>query len=316
MRRLICAALALATLAAAGALAQTTLRADVAVSGPEVTLGDIFEGAGDAAHVVVAAAPAPGERLVMRRAEVKALAQRYDLAWEATGPHNRIEVVRASRAVPRATIAAALEEELAGEIVADAFRVELRSHNLLLLVPNEAPATVAVESLDLDRRSLRFSAMIAAPAGEGDATRLRVSGRVVEITEIPVLNRRVAVGRVIGPDDVVWLALPSAKTNRNIVTEVESLVGNTPRRLIRPGQPVRARDIERPVMVAKGGLVTMILSTRGMTITAMGRATEDGGEGDVIRVRNTRSLIAVEGVVTGPTRVEVLPKPRLALVTD
>jgi flagella basal body P-ring formation protein FlgA len=74
---------------------------------------------------------------------------------------------------------------------------------------------------------------------------------------------------------------------------------------LRPGEPVRASEVQRPVVVPKGGLVTLVLTTSGMQLTARGRALEDGGEGDAIRVANAQSHTLVEGIVSGAGRVTI-----------
>ncbi len=66
-------------------------------------------------------------------------------------------------------------------------------------------------------------------------------------------------------------------------------------------------NFQDPVVVAKGSLVTIVLKTPTMILTAQGRAVEDGGRGDVIRVMNTRSKKIVEGVVSRPGTVSVEP---------
>ncbi len=50
-----------------------------------------------------------------------------------------------------------------------------------------------------------------------------------------------------------------------------------------------------------------------MTLTAQGRALEDGGAGDTVRVVNTQSNTVVQAVVTGANRVSVLPAGTIAM---
>jgi flagella basal body P-ring formation protein FlgA len=64
-------------------------------------------------------------------------------------------------------------------------------------------------------------------------------------------------------------------------------------------------DLQMPVLVAKGKLVTLTLKNRHMLITAQGRALENGAKGDVIRVTNTRSRQTVQGVVIAPNQVSM-----------
>ncbi len=312
MRPLVIAALLSATaLGAAHAEGEARMRPSATVIGSQITLGDVIEGAGAAAEVRVASAPPPGQRVLLRRAEIAALASRHGVELSGTSTRARIEVVRASQPVPKQVIAAALEEALAGAGIEGLFEVELRDQRTILEVAKDAPATAVVEALDLNKRSGRFSARLAAPAGPEPEARARVSGRVIAITEVPVLRRVVAVGAVIQDHDIDWLRLPSKKLNRNIVTAARDLLGKSPRRSIALGRPVRARDVERPLTIEKGGLVTMTLAMPKMVITVVGQAMDSGAEGDLIRVRNNRSHVIVQGVISGPGQVEVMPRQRL-----
>ncbi len=312
MRPLVIAALLSGTiLGAAHADGEARMRSSATVIGSQITLGDVIEGAGDAAEVRVASAPSPGQRVMLRRAEIAALASRHGVELLGASLRARIEVVRASQPVPKQVIAEALEEALEGVGIEGLFEVELRYQRTILEVAKDAPATVVVEALDLNKRNGRFSARLAAPAGPDPEARARVSGRVIAIVEVPVLRRAVAVGAVIDDHDIDWLRLPSAKLNRNIVTDVRDLLGKSPRRSIPPGKPVRARDIERPLTIEKGALVTMTLAIPKMVITVTGHAVDSGAEGDLIRVRNNRSHAVVQGVISGPGQVEVMPRQRL-----
>lgn len=86
------AALAVAGAAAAGA--PVTLRSDLADGDGRVTLGDLFEGAGAAAGLVVAAGPAPGGSVILDARRVQAMAASAGLAWPNAEGHQRL-VVRA-----------------------------------------------------------------------------------------------------------------------------------------------------------------------------------------------------------------------------
>ena len=53
--------------------------------------------------------------------------------------------------------------------------------------------------------------------------------------------------------------------------------------------------------------VTIVLQTDAMTLTAQGRASEDGAKGDTIRVVNLRSKKTIEAVVSGADQVTIHP---------
>ncbi|MNF12653.1 flagellar basal body P-ring biosynthesis protein FlgA [compost metagenome] len=55
----------------------------------------------------------------------------------------------------------------------------------------------------------------------------------------------------------------------------------------------------------KGSLVTITLATENLTLSVQGKALQDGGRGDVIRVVNTQSNRILEATVAGPSIVAV-----------
>lgn len=76
---------------------------------------------------------------------------------------------------------------------------------------------------------------------------------------------------------------------------------------LRAGHPVFARDVERPVLVTKDSLVTLVLQASHMRLTARGKALDQGSHGDVIRIVNEQSKQVVEGTVIGAGQAAVKP---------
>jgi flagella basal body P-ring formation protein FlgA len=126
------------------------------------------------------------------------------------------------------------------------------------------------------------------------------------MTEVPVLRRRGVPGKVIAQADVDWLRVDVRRLPGNVVVDPANLIGKSPRRAIRPGQPVRAADLREPLLVSKNSLVVLRLETDRMVLTAQGRALEDGANGQVIRVKNTKSNVTINGVVAENGTVRVL----------
>jgi flagella basal body P-ring formation protein FlgA len=147
---------------------------------------------------------------------------------------------------------------------------------------------------------LALLALAAAPAGAAEPARRSV--------ELPVLLRYVPPGETIAAADVGMVEVPAARLVQAVVAEPSDLVGKTPRRAVRPGQPVRAADVQLPVVVRKGELVTVIVETKSMRLTAQGRATEDGAQGQAIRIANTRSGKVLDATVAGPGIVKIEPQ--------
>ena len=304
MRTLMAIAALTLTLAAASADAAQT-RDVVTVTGDFVRLGDLFEGIGEKASVAIAHAPAPGVRAVYNATRLASLAYSHGIAWRPVSRFDRVIVKRASQIISREEIHAALRSELKKRGIARGSEVEFNNRRTYFHLPLGVPATLAVQNLNYERRTGRFTATVTAPADHPSPTSLVVTGRVYKVIEVPVLNRRVPRGGVITADDIDWVRLPATQVRRNIIVDEDRLIGKTPRQGLRTGQPIRNGDVRAPVVVAKGSLVTMILKTRSMVLTSKGRAIENGAIGDTVKIMNTRSKTVIEAVVAGVNRVTV-----------
>jgi|GEM_PF-152392 len=288
------------------------LRGKVSVSDTLVRLGDIFDGLESGSDIPVARAPEPGGRLVYESRALSAIAVRHNVKWRPATRFDRIIVTRESLTLGRE----AIEGEIVREMIARTQRgdvdVILDNPNIQFNLPTDKTPIIVVETLNHDERSGRFVAVVAAPAGDPEAQRLTVTGRAVEAMEIPVLNRRVDAGDVIDTNDIEWIRTRADRMDRNIVTNISEIVGYQARRPLNAGEGVRGTDIEPKVMIEKGALVSMILSTPQMTLTALGKAMEDGSMGEVIRVRNSISNRTISARVTGPDRVSVVTAANIA----
>jgi flagella basal body P-ring formation protein FlgA len=69
------------------------------------------------------------------------------------------------------------------------------------------------------------------------------------------------------------------------------------------GQPFRAEDVRRPIVITKGQTVTMQFFAPGVELTAMGRAMSEGGVGDTVTVQNPVSYRMIAGTVIAPGAV-------------
>lgn len=120
---------------------------------------------------------------------------------------------------------------------------------------------------------------------------------------VVVPNHDIARGETISESDLVYGTIPSNTVFSGIATSMDMLKGMEARRLLRAGEVVRVDDVRRPVVVAKGSIVTMTFEAPGVTLTASGRAMGEGGVGDTITVQNPISFRQISCVITGPGAV-------------
>jgi len=288
---------------------QVVLRQNIVVDSTLVLLGDFFDGTGDKAIIAVAYAPDPGKRAVFDANWLYRAARSYGLKWKPMSLKQQAIVKRETVTIEREEIEDNILAALIDKGVDPEMTVELSNRSMRLYVSSSAQASIIVENVDYDPRTRRFSAYVSTP----DSKSTRVTGRLQKILNIPVLNRRVLKGEVIRSEDIEWIKTPSERVQRDIVMQPADLVGKTPKRGLQSGSPVRSSDVQRPIIIKKGSLVTMILQTPVMTLTSQGQAIEDGSDGDVIRLTNTQSNTIVQAVVSGPGVVSITPASHLAM---
>jgi len=173
---------------------------------------------------------------------------------------------------------------------------------LLNLGPGDA---FEVAASRLDRRDGTFAATLLLRTGADAKTQIEVRGSFYRTVAMPVLARTMRSGEVIGEGDLAWIEVRAEAKDAAAISDPKDMIGRTPRRLARAGETLKPDELKAPTVVAKGALVTMVVETPSMTLTAKGRALEDGADGDTIKVQNTRSHQTVEGTVAGANRVLV-----------
>lgn len=306
-KRTVSLALLLAGMAAAANAAE--LRPAVSVTGDTVTLGDLFDDAGDAAAVIISNAPAPGTRAEISVSRISLAARRNGVAWRNDAGLTYVVVARTGTQVPDAEVAGAISAAIAAQSSAlpsaSNLQVDFENGMAGIQVAEGEEPTVKVEQLAFNQRSGVFTAILRAPANDMLSPLRRVSGRAYPVTDVPVLLRDMQPGEIVRQQDIDWVRLPSNRVSQNIVTSLEHILGMSPRRPARAGEPVRIADMQPPIVVEKGAQVDVTLVSGSLTLTARGRALESGAVGDVVNVLNTRSNRTIQGIVEGPNMIRV-----------
>ena len=95
-----------------------------------------------------------------------------------------------------------------------------------------------------------------------------------------------------------------------LVVRKATAIGRRLRTNLGAGQALLGRHLDHDWTVTEGAPVTITNATAGVRIEAAGVALENGQMGQEIEVANARSGDALQGVVTGPNKVKVLPNMR------
>lgn len=307
LRLVAAAAIGLVTaLVIARPVPAATLRAAVTVTGDVVTLGDLFDGAGDLADRPVFRSPDLGVEGALPAAEAVKAARAAGLEVDGV-PVDRVVVLRASTTIDPTFLSELLRQEAADRLGLEPDAVEIQFDRAPETMHADALSAdpVRVLALDVNHRNGRFLAEIAIDVGES-ARRIQLAGRADEIVEVPYLLRDLERDAVVGPADVELRRVPRRQVVRGAVVDLESVVGMAARRGLRAGSMVALSDVGEPVVVRRGTLVTLIYERPGLTLTARGRALGDAAAGGTVAVLNEQSRRTVHGVAlaTGAVRIE------------
>ena len=281
------------------------LRDAITVDDKVIYLGDLFINAGPYADSVVAYAPAPGERAIFDARWLYRVARAYRMNWRPLTVRQQIVVERVSQVIERSEIVDTLMAALYEKGADPESELELSTQLTRVHIAGSAQPTVGVDDITYDPRSQRFAAVVSIPKNDPAGERLRLTGRLFPVVKVPVPSRMMARNEVIGERDIRWIRLRTDRIMPDTVTKVEDMVGMAPKRSLRPDEILRRSDIERPILVERGSLVTVTLIHGPMALTAQGKALEQGALGDTVRIVNRRSKTVFEGEVVGPGRAKV-----------
>ncbi len=293
------------------------LRSNVLVDGDTVKLGDVFDGAGELSERVIANAPRPGQMLVLEADWLYRVARAYRVSWRPSSRLDRATVERRSQIIEPDQIHKAVTDALRqkhtdlGEI-----EIEMDNRTMRLFLPFNMPARIEAQSISYDSLNKRFSARVVAPDDRPGAVRTTITGYAYPVIDIPTLSRRMNRDEIIHDRDIEWKTVRAVSVDTQTITDIESLVGLSPRRPITPDRAVKENEVQAPILVTRGKPVTIALTTPTMQLTAMGKALQNGASGDVVRVQNVNSGKIISAVVVGDKRVAVATLHNTAMRQD
>ncbi len=282
------------------------LKTEAAITQDVIRVGDLWDNAGDKADMAIAQAPKPGRRISLDARWLYQLANNNGINWRPASQFDHVVVERSGQSIDVSAIETELREALTLEGLPPSSTFEITNRQTLsVVIPSDAPATLAIKDLVVDTRTQRFTATVEAPAGSPQATRVKVAGRTFSTTRIPVLMRAMNKGDTIGSQDLIWAEVRDDNLRQDLVVDPKQLIGLEPKQLLKANSPIRLADLQRPMAVSRNGLVTMLLQTPFMTLTAQGKAMDDGGIGDTVRVTNLQTKQVIEARVQAAGTVVV-----------
>lgn len=289
-----------------GAEGAFTPKSDVTLTGDSLTVGDIFTGVDHDAGFVLAPAPGYGQTITLSAKDLQRVSDTFNIGWNSVTGLEQTVVHRSSHDIDRYTIEGAIRKGMQDQLKGQKFDVELSERNLSFHLPEDQPATAEADDLRYDLSSGTFHAVIAAPAGSAHpAVKQEVSGKLFPVISVPVLKTAMREGDTISANDIDYVDMRAANVSSSTIVDAAKLIGMSPRRAVQPLKPIAQSEIAMPQIVKKGDSVVMELKSGTMVLTVLGKALDNGAEGDSVRVQNPSSNHVVQAVVTGTKAVSV-----------
>lgn len=281
------------------------LKENSVVSGDNITLGDVFYDLPGNESRVLGPAPRPGKEIVLNARTLLRIAVAMDLSWRPSSATDYVVLTRDGTVIGRDDVKDAIKTSMRAKGITGKYDLHISNGLNDIVLPPDLPASVDIADLEVKMQKNWFQATILAPSKDNPIVRQRVSGSFDRLIDVPVATDALRNGTIIGQRDIQMIEIREQDLNHDTILNPEELFGMTPRRMVSPGLPINANDIEAPIIVQRGEFVTMHFTSGPLQLTASGKAMENGAKGDVIRVTNTTSSKTVEAQVTNTKEVTV-----------
>lgn len=295
----------LLTLALTGAaFATPSLRSDVSVTADVVTIGDMFENAGDLADTAIFRAPAPGTTGIVPLAVVSNAAQLAGLSDFDARELTSVRVVRASTTIDAAALDALITDKLTQQGVLTAgvtaqVQFDIPDVNLAAAaVPT--PATLAV--LRYTPGSSDFAARFIIA---GIDQPVDLSGAITLVTAVPRLLNNLAAGTILDASDFDTATVPLATAQAGGYADLDQLVGKQLLHQSHSGIVLTPSDVGDPTVVLRSGMVTALLKIGPMTLSVKVQALASASAGQPVAVMNLLTKKILHGVAQADGTVAI-----------
>jgi len=185
-------------------------------------------------------------------------------------------------------------------------RVELKDfrggENILL---PKGVLSYEVSFPDQAYRGGHFTASILFSVNGREAKKVRVSGRIDLYADVVVARQLLRKHHEIQERDVHLATRNISLLPQDVVTEVETVLGQRTTMTINGQEVIRRSMVEVPPLVRKGDRVLMAINDSQFKITTWGEVKEEGRRGDRVKLINLSSKREVYGKVLDSNTVQI-----------
>jgi len=164
-----------------------------------------------------------------------------------------------------------------------------------VLVTTQAPVQPSPVQAVASQTALNIPAAAAAAPS---------AGQDILIYHVVVPVRNIARHEVISLEDLKIEERTGRTVPSNLAT-IDDLIGKRATRLLVAGTALTTSAAEPVPLVEVGDLVTMVVTSGSVTVTATGKVLQKGALGDIVAVENLSTRTKVYGVVLGSDLVRI-----------
>lgn len=279
------------------------LRERIQVYSDLVTLGDLFENAGEVASTPVFRSPELGTSGKVAANRVAAAARQHGLEWSNPGEISHVSVRRPGRPVTLEEVRKAIAEKAGGE--GEEWLVEFSRGSKPYQIDARIDGPITVKHMHVQQGTGIFRAVITARTGDHTAKEKIFTGRAFPSVEAVVPAHAISRGSIIQEDDLKVIRLPKSRVANTAIEDKSAAIGMAAKQRLNVGRAVLQTDIELPKLVQRNAFVTIVYKVPGMVLKAKGKALADGAKGEMIQIENLQSKRTIEAQVSGTGLVSV-----------
>lgn len=282
------------------------LKENVILDDSFIKLGDIFYDLPRDHQKILGAAPRPGSEIVLNARTLMRVAIALDLPWRPTSSNDYVVLRRSATLIDHKMIEKGLINAVREKGFNGKFTVNFDRSAAEMILPESYGTEFEIVTIDIDFKTDRFTAHIAAPSKDNPIHTNIIKAKIERLVSVPVLREASRNGRILNKHDIEFIDIPEHEVNHDVVLDAQELLGMTPRRMLMASKPITSKEIEAPMIVRRGEIVTMIFENGPLFLTAQGRALQNGAKGEIIRVSSDNSSRTIQAQISDTREVRVV----------
>lgn len=296
-------------LVAGGNANAASLRNNTTLHGPNVYLRDLFDDGGRSADILLGPGPNPGGRIIVEAPQLNAIARQFGVEWRSTSSAERTVLEWPGQPIPHEDVATAVRAAVIMGGGPEDCEIDIQAFSPPLL-PSDAKPQSTVSQLDYNRDTGRFAAWLSITGANFHPINTRISGRVQEMTDVPVAATLLSAETVLSANDLRIARVRVSPRPNEIANSASQIVGMQLRRTVPVGQTLQLADLARPIVVQRAVVVQIQLELPGFSIGGQALSLQAGAVGEKIHVQTLNSRAILDAEVIGPGQVRLLPDLR------